>query len=342
MNNDGIYPVEEVMGAGVTLFANVFSRKAERRMLGAVLRSFASGKYWKTVCEARAYLRDGDQEMYKACKAMLPVVAFGGVFEGGHSKGHLVRYNHIVVIDIDHLEGAALPTAVGQLREDEYVFAYWLSPSGEGLKGLVRISGDDGGRVDEYHHRAFRQLTAHFKRAYGIDIDQSGSDYSRLCYACWDEHLAIKETARVFSVEDKEEIPERAPEGGLRCQPKALEAQGKRSYSRRTDIKTVEDIIRYLRDSGRSITHDYDSWVRVAYAIAATFTPRTGLSLFLQLSRQDADKYDEEACRRMFDYCCRHTDGQVSLGTVVYLARNAGWVPSGSRRRKETGGNEGN
>ena len=150
MNNDGIYPVEEVMGAGVTLFANVFSRKAERRMLGAVLRSFASGKYWKTVCEARAYLRDGDQEMYKACKAMLPVVAFGGVFEGGHSKGHLVRYNHIVVIDIDHLEGAALPTAVGQLREDEYVFAYWLSPSGEGLKGLVRISGDDGGRVDEY------------------------------------------------------------------------------------------------------------------------------------------------------------------------------------------------
>ena len=69
--------------------------------------------------------------------------------------------------------------------------------------------------------------------------------------------------------------------------------------------------------------------MRVAYAIAATFTAKTGLSLFLQLSRQDADKYDEEACRRMLDYCYAHTNGQLTLGTIVYLARRAGYQMPG-------------
>ena len=69
--------------------------------------------------------------------------------------------------------------------------------------------------------------------------------------------------------------------------------------------------------------------MRVAYAIAATFTAKTGLSLFLQLSQQDADKYDEEACRRMLDHCYAHTNGQVSLGTIVYLARRVGWQRGG-------------
>lgn len=59
-----------------------------------------------------------------------------------------------MVIEIDHLEGAALPTAVGQLLEDEYVFAYWLSPSGEGLKGLVRISGEERGMGPQRGQRA--------------------------------------------------------------------------------------------------------------------------------------------------------------------------------------------
>ena len=63
--------------------------------------------------------------------------------------------------------------------------------------------------------------------------------------------------------------------------------------------------------------------------VSATFTAKTGLSLFLQLSQQDADKYDEEACRRMLDYCYAHTNGQVSLGTIVYLARRVGWQRGG-------------
>lgn len=321
------YPVAEVLRCEVSLFSSVYGHKAKRYPLDGVLKSFASGRYAKTVREARGYLQEGDVEMYKACKSMLPVVAFCGVFKGGHSKVDLVHYNNIVVIDIDHLSEEALATVAEQLRQDKYVFAYWKSPSGQGLKGLVRVSGGDESRLDEHHRQAFRQLTDYFKTEYSIDIDQSGSDYSRLCYACWDEGLVVKETSGVFYVEE--------PAGGSvpRCtsaerpqQPyvETTTARGRKA-NRKTDIDTVKDIIHYLQDTGRSITYEYENWMRVAYAIAATFTAKTGLSLFLQLSRQDADKYDEEACRRMLDYCYAHTNGQLTLGTIVYLARRAGY-----------------
>ena len=331
LRNVDTYPVAEVLRCEVSLFSSVYGHKARKYPLGGVLKSFASGRYAKTVREARGYLQEGDVEMYKACKSMLPVVAFCGVFKGGHSKVDLVRYNSIVVIDIDHLPEETLATIAEQLRQDKYIFAYWKSPSGQGIKGLVRISGGDESRLDEHHRQAFRQLTDYFKTEYSIDIDQSGSDYSRLCYACWDEGLVVKETAGVFYVEEPAggSVPRCTSAEKLRQSYVETATARRRKVNRKADIDNVKDIIRYLQDTGRSITYEYENWMRVAYAIAATFTAKTGLSLFLQLSRQDADKYDEEACRRMLDYCYAHTNGQVTLGTIVYLARRAGYQMPG-------------
>lgn len=322
---NGVYVVSEMLRCGVSLFPSVFSKEDKRYTLGVVLKNFASRRYAKTVREARGYLREGDTDMYKACKSMLPVVAFCGVFEGGHSKTNLVHYNNIVIIDIDHLSEEALSTVTQQLQQDEYVFAYWKSPSGQGLKGLVRISSGDEKRLDDHHLQAFHQLTDYFKTKYSIDIDQSGSDYSRLCYACWDEGLVLKEMAKVFEVNEEKEFPVKNDTRILAGNSSLEMLKRTRKASRQSDIDTVKDIIHYLQDTGRSITYEYENWMRVAYAIAATFTPKTGLSLFLQLSQQDTEKYDEEACRRMLDYCYAHTNGQITLGTIVYLARKAGY-----------------
>ena len=322
MSDTGIYTVSEILQCKVSLFQSVFGKEAKRYTLGSVLKSFASRRYAKTVREAREYLQEDDTEMYKACKSMLPVVAFSGVFEGGHSKANLVHYNNIVIIDIDHLLEEALPTVAQQLQQDEYVFAYWKSPSGQGLKGLVRISCGDEKQLDEHHRQAFRKLTNYFKTKYSIDIDQSGSDYSRLCYACWDEGLVIKETAKIFAVEKPTEaVPEKSH------QPHKISAPHGNAIDRQSDIDTIWDIIRYLRNTGRSITHEYENWVRVAYAIAATFSPKSGDTFFLLLSQQDAEKFDPDACRRLLDYCYTHSNGQTTFGTIIYLARKAGYTP---------------
>lgn len=321
MSDNGIYEVSEMLQCKVSLFPSVFSKVVKQYTLGNVLKSFSSRRYAKTIREARGYLQEGDTEMYKACKSMLPVVTFCGIFEGGHSKANLIHYNEIVIIDIDHLSEENLPTVAKQLQQDEYVFAYWKSPSGQGLKGLVRISSSDENELDEHHRQSFRQLTEYLKPKYSIDIDQSGSDYSRLCYACWDEGLVIKKTAKIFAVDKPTTaVPEKHSSNNTIT-------QSSNHLDRQSDINVVNDIIRYLRSTGRSITHEYENWVRVAYAIAATFPPKTGLSLFLQLSQMDVDKYNEEACCSMLDYCYAHNNGQVTLGTIIYLAKKAGYTP---------------
>lgn len=322
MSDTGTYLVSEMLQCEVSLFHSVFNKEAKRYTLGSVLKSFASRRYAKTIREAREYLREGDMEMYKACKSMLPVVAFCGVFEGGHSKADLIRYNNIVILDIDHLSEEALSTVAQQLQQDEYVFAYWKSPSGLGVKGLVRISNGDEKQMGEHHRQAFRQLTDYFKAKYSIDIDQSGSDYSRLCYACWDEDLVIKQTAKIFAVEKPTKIapPKHSSINTI--------TQSNNLFDRQSDIDTVWDIIRYLRSTGRSITHEYENWVRVAYAIAATFSPKFGDTFFLLLSQQDADKFDPDACRRLLGYCYAHSNGQTTFGTIVFLAREAGYSPA--------------
>lgn len=328
MSDIGTYRVSEMLQCKVSLFTSVFSKEAGHYTLGSVLKSFASRRYAKIVREAREYLQEGDAEMYKACKSMLPVVAFSGVFEDGHSKAKLVRYNNIVIIDIDHLMEETLSTVVGHLQQDEYVFAYWKSPSGLGVKGLVRVSNGDEKQLDEYHRQAFRQLTDYFKTKYTIDIDQSGSDFSRLCYACWDEELVVKEAARIFAVEK----PTRAvPEKHLSIN---TITQSSNRFDRQSDIDTIWNIIRYLRSTGRSITYEYENWVRVAYAIAATFSPKSGDTFFLLLSQQDAGKFDPDACRRLLDYCYKHSNGQTTFGTIIFLAQKAGYSPDKLERIK--------
>lgn len=104
--------------------------------------------------------------------------------------------------------------------------------------------------------------------------------------------------------------------------------QSSNLFDRQSDIDTVWDIIRYLRRAGRSITHEYENWVRVAYAIAATFSPKFGDTFFLLLSQQDADKFDPDACRRLLGYCYAHSNGQTTFGTIVFLAREAGYSPA--------------
>ena len=322
MGTSTTYDVSEMLRCEVSLFSSVFGKEAKRYTLGSVLKNFTTSRYAKTIREARGYLRNGDYEMYKACKSMLPVVAFCGVFKEGHSKANLVRYNNIVIIDIDHLSEESLSTVAQQLQQDEYVFAYWKSPSGQGLKGLVRIGSEEDVPLDEHHRQAFRQLTDYFHTQYSIDIDQSGSDYSRLCYACWDEGLVVKETAKVFEVKQKTELEAKHTDNS---RPQVKNQTTRKGSDRQADIDTVRNIIRYLRDRGRSITHDYENWVRVAYAIADTFSPKRGEAFFLLLSQQDADKFDPDACSRLLDYCYDHTGGQVSLGTIVYLAQKEGY-----------------
>lgn len=334
MNTSDLYiNVSDLLQHKVSWFSSITSKRPSLLTIGEVLERFSSSFFKEKIIEAREFLNSGDDAMYKACKSTLPVITFSGVFENGHSKSNLSKYNSVIVIDIDHLPESYFVKAKECLISDNYVFALWTSPSGVGLKGLIVSDIDKNSKnIDIEHKCAFRQISLYFKNKYSIDLDLSGSDYSRLCFACWDENLIIKNNANVFHVDltrvdtetehkTKSDISDIIVENVVIASNKS----NIKGRNRQQDKDTIIRIIKYLRKKGLSITYEYDNWIRVAYAIADAFNPDLGHKYYQALSQQDPTKYDEEKCKKQLDYCYSHTTGQIKLSTIVYLAKKQGF-----------------
>ena len=190
-----------VLNTSVSIFRSKDSRDVRDVSIGAVLRAFKSEQYAGTVKEARRMLNSGDEAGYKAKKGELPVVTFSGTFAGGHAKKNLKEYSSVVVLDIDDLAEEDLKRAQQCLAEDEFVFAYWKSPSNQGLKGLVRLEYTyEEDALNERHNNAFQlglRLLAALLRLLGqrLGAESGGGAF---CSAATGEKRIEKESCRAI------------------------------------------------------------------------------------------------------------------------------------------------
>ena len=140
-----------------------------------------SGKSEKLV----SLIREGD----KSLKTDLPVVLWSGMFT--HRKDEsLHEHSGLIVLDFDHLDVVKVKPI---LASDQYVYACWISPSGDGLKVLVKI------KFPERHRDHFRGLESYFEKQYNLDVDPSGVNESRACFESYDPELVKNEAAKVFT-----------------------------------------------------------------------------------------------------------------------------------------------
>jgi hypothetical protein len=213
-----------------------------------------------------------------------------------------------------------------------------MSPSEEGLKGLIGLSfseGYEGLDVAAQHRAAFAQVSNYFERTHNISLDQSGSDVTRLCFLSSDQRLHLRNDAALFVVE---KVPEpMRPNGGrpVACHSKngsnALEEAGRRSLNRTegknlpSDRAAMASIVKYLTKRRISITATYDRWVRVAFAIADTFTYDVGKKCYLGLCRLDGDRHDEDASTRLLESCYHSSLGKITFGTIRHYAQECGY-----------------
>jgi hypothetical protein len=82
----------------------------------------------------------------------------------------------------------------------EFTFASFISPSGNGLKILVKI---DTPKAE--HKETFLKVQAHYESLLKLEIDKSGKDLTRLCFCSWDENLYLNENAKTFETENSVE-----------------------------------------------------------------------------------------------------------------------------------------
>lgn len=330
----------EILNKKVSYLDHFSSEVIKEETLGSILNQIKSKKLLVVTNALRALRSKGNLSDYNKNKKNLPAVTFCGFFSPKRSGDHLKEYNYLMVLDIDKLDENEVLRVKDVLVKDKYVFSFWESPSGNGIKGLVSLKylfDIQKGNEDRAHKIAFKALDNYFTENYGVHIDASGCDITRLCFLSCDQALVLKEVICPFEVEadelaliDKTGAPsQQAASANAGIKDFLENPVGKNNSHFR---KTIADIIKYLTAKQLSITHDYDSWYRVAFAIAESFTYSVGEKYYLALSRLDTGKFNEIKCKQMLQSCYVKSKHKIGFKTIIRLATEKGFTYKGLMR----------
>lgn len=302
--------------------------------LSNALDEIKSGKLRSATENLRGLYAKGDFSNYDINKKRLPAVTFCGYFHPKRSGDCLISYNHLLVLDIDKLDKEQFERVKKILADDEYVFSFWDSPSKTGIKGLVSLDytfdiilkGKDAA-----HKIAFKQLVDYFDTSYDIHLDISGSDIPRLCFLSYDPNLVLKNSVHSFEVKDLPSLlgdrermfTEPVNKNNSNIKNIYYNPKGRNDPYRR---KLISDIIKYLVKNRLSITFPYDSWLKVGFAIAESFTYDIGEKYFLALSKLDTTKFNEIRCKQFLKNCYIKSKHKVGFKTIIRLAAEKGFT----------------
>jgi hypothetical protein len=184
------------MKTKVTAFKDIRQTKNPSHIeLEYVLNSIRDGKIKGLVESIR---NEPNRTNQQELKKTLPCILFSGIFSE-RSDNALVEHSGIICLDFDKFSNSDdLMFYRDYLISDKYTYSVFISPSGDGLKVLVKIP------ADKENHRAYFLGLKDYYNSPNFDI--SCVNESRVCYLSSDETIFINEDSEVFKtkVEKKE------------------------------------------------------------------------------------------------------------------------------------------
>ena len=107
-------------------------------------------------------------------KKQLPAICFSGTFNK-RTDASLIEHSGLICLDFDgYTKQKELLQDKENLSKNKYVYSVFISPSGNGLKVLVKIPADA-----ENHTMYFNSLEKYFNSPY---FDKTSKNLSRVCY----------------------------------------------------------------------------------------------------------------------------------------------------------------
>ena len=177
-----------------TIFKN-FNEVTENKDILKILEEIKNGTYRNPITYLRKSLAEDKTEAAERAKKSLPAFTPSATFKGGRKMEFLTHYNALVVLDIDKLEKEKLQKCRTKILMDDFVFASFISPSGNGIKIFVKVLSNA-----EQHKETFLNLQRYFEELLEVEIDKSGKDITRLCFVSYDPECYINENAEAFPV----------------------------------------------------------------------------------------------------------------------------------------------
>ena len=179
----------------VTIFQNIRDTDTPFfRDVHVILERIRNGATKEIVKKIRLEKRKPERN---EIKKELPAICFSGTFNK-RADNAIMTHSGLICLDFDgYTKQKELLQDKETLSKNKYVFSVFISPSGNGLKVLVRIPADA-----ENHSNYFNSLEKYFNSQY---FDRTSKNLSRVCYESYDPLIHINDNSSIWDlVEDVE------------------------------------------------------------------------------------------------------------------------------------------
>lgn len=174
----------------VTIFKNIKETNTPfHKPIGFILQRIKNGDNKELINQIR---KQKDKAQRNDLKKNLPAICFSGIFKKRNSDS-IEKHSGFICLDFDGYEKQKeLLQDKERFCKDSYVYSCFISPSGNGLKVIVRIPPD----IDN-HVYYFRALEEYFNSNY---FDKNCKDISRVCYESYDPLIHINDKATTWDI----------------------------------------------------------------------------------------------------------------------------------------------
>lgn len=153
-----------------------------------VLELIKGGQYKTQIAAIRI---ESAKEERNALKQKLPYVTFCGTFTS-RSNTNLKSPSGLACLDFDNVEN--VEKLKEEINADTFTFSSFVSPSGDGLKVLVRIPPVDNN--DDYQDY-YVELIKHYNKY--AALDSATKDLARACYLSYDDKMYLNLGSELFT-----------------------------------------------------------------------------------------------------------------------------------------------
>ena len=177
----------------ITVFKNLYQLREPKHLeISRVLDAIKQEKLKDIVSTIR---EEKNKSKRNILKKNLPCVLFSGIFQERNDKA-IEEHSGFICLDFDGFEEESeLFDFRNRMIEDEYSYSVFMSPSGDGLKVIVKIP-----KEIENHRAYFNGLKEYYNSEH---FDDSCVNESRICYMSSDADIYINESSKIFKSKAK-------------------------------------------------------------------------------------------------------------------------------------------
>ena len=179
----------------VTIFRNIKDTSTPFfRDLDSILERIKEGKSKELIKQIRS---EKNKDVRQELKKSLPAICFSGTFNK-RSDDSIIEHSGFICLDFDGYKTKKdMMSEKERLSKDRYIYSVFISPSGNGLKALVRIPKE----VDN-HKNYFLSLDKYYNSQY---FDKTSKNVSRVCYESYDPLIHVNTNSHLWTKIEEQE-----------------------------------------------------------------------------------------------------------------------------------------